>query len=343
MADGPAIRDDKQMIGPDAPPAEPADVGRGGMAGRAGGAAALIAAAVVAVALAGRTVTVPAWVLPPLAVAAGWTALVAVRLHRARSRNAGRRGWLLERERQAAAGAAIEQERARIARELHDIVSHNVSVMVVQAGAARASLTGTATTRAAGTDSDGDDLAEVLSAVEACGRDAMSELRNMLHLLAPPPDGSDPDLAPQPSMDRLGTLIDRVAFAGLPVEVTISGEPRPLPPGIDVAAYRVIQEALTNALKHATPGARAEVEVRYTGRNLRLEILTTGPSVLAHAPQPTSPRTSPHRSAPGEGPGAGRGLLGLRERVQMYGGDLHAGRRLGGGFRVRARIPLERP
>jgi len=305
-----SIRDDKHMIGPSRSAPAPRRVWL---------VAASALALVAAVGVAGRTVPVPAWVLPPLAVAVGWTVAVAVLLHRAAARDAGRQGWLLERERQAAAGAAIEQERARIARELHDIVSHNVSVMVVQAGAARAGVSA----------AEADELITALRAVEDCGRDAMSELRNMLELLAPAADGSEPDLAPQPSMDRLGTLIDRVAFAGLPVEVSVSGEPSPLPPGIDATAYRVIQEALTNALKHAAPGGRAEVEVRYTGRNLRLEILTTAPA--GGTVKPMKPTGS-----------SGRGLLGLRERVQMYGGDLHAARRLGGGFRVRARIPLER-
>jgi signal transduction histidine kinase len=198
----------------------------------------------------------------------------------------------------------------------------------------------------AGPGSAGPDVAELteaLRAVEECGRDAMTELRHMLELLAPAADGTEDALAPQPSLSRLGTLIDRVAFAGLPVEVTIGGDPHPLPPGIDVTAYRVVQEALTNALKHSAPGARAEVEVRYTGRNLRLEILTTGPSILRGDPaHPAVPDGSAGLEAT-TGSGMRRGLAGSRERVRVYGGDLYAGRRLGGGFRVRARIPLERP
>ena len=137
--------------------------------------------------------------------------------------------------------------------------------------------------------------------------------------------------APQPGLDRLGQLVDRVSFAGLPVEVRISGEPRPLPPGIDVTAYRIVQEALTNALRHGD-GGRAEVSVRYADHALRVEVLNTGPSVLTGGPAVPRPRE-----------GTGRGLLGLRERVAVYGGDLDARRRLGGGYRVRARIPLDRP
>jgi signal transduction histidine kinase len=264
------------------------------------------------------SIGVPAWAFVPIAAAVAIPVAVCLRLRRTVGQLAGQRAWRLERELQGAADDAVRAERERIARELHDIVGHTVSVMVVQAGSAR------------GATDDGE-LTAALRAVEDSGRAAMTELRHMLSLLAPAPDGGDAELAPQPSMSRLGTLIDRMAFAGLPVEVTIGGTPRPLPPGIDVTAYRVIQEALTNALKHAAPDTHAEVEVRYTDRNLRLEILTTGPSVLTgtgRAPAPTGDR---------------RGLTGLRERVRVYGGDLYAGRRLGGGFRVRTRIPLERP
>jgi signal transduction histidine kinase len=148
--------------------------------------------------------------------------------------------------------------------------------------------------------------------------------------------GGTAGLAPQPGLGRLSQLVDRISFAGLPVEVRISGEPRPLPEGIDVTAYRIIQEALTNALKHGD-GGKAEVTVRYADHALRVEVLNSGPSVLnGGAPAPSAP-VPLHRE------GAGRGLLGLRERVAVYGGDLDARRRLGGGYRVRARIPLDRP
>ncbi|MGW7417461.1 sensor histidine kinase [Streptomyces sp. NPDC054863] len=272
-----------------------------------------------------------------LAVACGAVGVLAVALVRARRahrRQVEERGWLLERERESAAGAAVDAERARIAGELHDIVSHNVSLMVVQASAAREVLA-----------TMPDAAAVAMTAVETAGRQAMTELRHLLGLLAPSPNGEDPaasapELAPQPSLSRLGPLIDRIAFAGLPVEVRISGEPRPLPAGIDVTAYRIIQEALTNALKHG-PGSGAEVTVRYADRYVRVEVLNSGPSVLAGTRQP------PHAGSPADGPGradgAGRGLLGLRERVAVYGGDLDARRRLGGGYRVRARIPLDRP
>lgn len=156
----------------------------------------------------------------------------------------------------------------------------------------------------------------------------MTELRHMLGLLGPAADGDDL-LAPQPGLSRLSSLVDRMCFAGLPVEVRISGEPRPLPSGVDLTAYRIVQEALTNALKHGD-GRQAEVTVRYADNHLRVEVLNTGPSALSGAPVSTED-------------GQGRGLLGLRERVAVLGGDLDARRRLGGGFRVRAKIPIERP
>ncbi|MFG2294278.1 sensor histidine kinase [Streptomyces sp. NPDC048603] len=273
------------------------------------------------------------------AVACAAACGLGVALVRARRRHRaalGERGWLLERERESAAQAAVDRERARIAAELHDIVSHNVSLMVVQAGAAREVLT-----------TMPDEAAAAMAAVESAGRGAMTELRHLLGLLAPSQSGEDEPygaeeapaggpsvLSPQPSLGRLSPLVDRISFAGLPVEVRISGEPRALPTGIDVTAYRIVQEALTNALKHGD-GGKAEVTVRYADHFLRVEVLNSGPSVLT-----------------GDGPrdgggiladGAGRGLLGLRERVAVYGGELDARRRLGGGYRVRARIPLDRP
>ncbi|QEV13710.1 sensor histidine kinase [Streptomyces fradiae ATCC 10745 = DSM 40063] len=261
--------------------------------------------------------------------AAGCLGVAVVRARRLHRAAIEERGWLLERERESAARIAVDAERARIATELHDIVSHNVSLMVVQAGAAREVLA-----------TMPDDAAAAMSAVETAGRNTMTELRHLLGLLAPAQNGDDEpygmDLSPQPSLSRLGPLIDRIAFAGLPVEMRISGEPRPLPTGIDVTAYRIIQEALTNALKHGD-GAKAEVTVRYADHYLRVEVLNSGPSVLSGG------RPAGREPVPGRADGTGRGLLGLRERVAVYGGDLDARRRLGGGYRVRARIPLDRP
>ncbi len=262
------------------------------------------------------------WLLVALVAAcaaAGWLSMTLARERRLHRRALDGQGWLLERERESAARTAVDAERARIAQELHDIVSHNVSLMVVQAGAAREVLP-----------TMPDQAAAALLAVEGAGRDAMTELRHLLGLLAPSQNGEDDgddgaDLSPQPSLSRLSPLIDRIAFAGLPVDVRISGEPRPLPAGIDLTAYRIVQEALTNAIKHGD-GGKAEVTVRYADHALRVEVLSSG--------------SAPDRP---QGDGAGRGLLGLRERVTVYGGDLDARRRLGGGYRVRARIPLDRP
>jgi signal transduction histidine kinase len=228
----------------------------------------------------------------------------------------------------------VDAERARIATELHDIVSHNVSLMVVQVSAAREVLAAALPGSSMQPEAD-----RALRAVEDAGRGAMTELRHLLGLLAPSPRGEDEqDLSPQPSLSRLSPLIDKIAFAGLPVEVRISGQPRPLPSGIDLTAYRIVQEALTNALKHGNK-AKADVTIRYADRSLRVEVLNTGPSALtgtAPTPAGQDPGTSREN-------GTGRGLLGLRERVALYGGDLDARRRLGGGYRVRARIPLDPP
>ncbi|MBT2232980.1 hypothetical protein KLK06_44730 [Nonomuraea sp. NEAU-A123] len=284
------------------------------------------------------------WLLAALVVVcavAGWLGMALVRERRRRREALEERGWLLEREREGAARAAVEEERSRIARELHDIVSHNVSLMVVQASAAREVLsTMPAEAEAA------------LKAVEGAGRDAMTELRHLLGLLAPSQSGDDDDepnggdLSPQPSLSGLSPLIDRIAFAGLPVDVRISGQPRPLPAGIDLTAYRIIQEALTNALKHGD-GVKAEVMVRYADHYLRVEVLNTGPSVLtggAAAPGKRDGKDGAESAQDADrSDGARRGLVGLRERVAVYGGELDARRRLGGGYRVRARIPLERP
>ncbi|MFI8404670.1 sensor histidine kinase [Streptomyces sp. NPDC085463] len=272
------------------------------------------------------------WLFIALAAAvgaAGCLGAVAVRARRLYRAAVEERGWLLERERESAARTAVDAERARIAAELHDVVSHNVSLMVVQAGAAREVL-----------DTMPEEAAAAMSAVETAGRNTMTESRHLFGLLAPAQNGDDApcdvDLSPQPSLSRLSPLIDRIAFAGLPVETRISGEPRPLPNGVDVTAYRIIQEALTNALKHGN-GAKAEVTVRYTDHYLRVEVLNDGPSVLSDG------GPARRRPVPGRAEGTGRGLLGLRERVTVYGGDLDARRRLGGGYRVRARIPLDRP
>jgi len=215
----------------------------------------------------------------------------------------------VERERRLAAQMAAAEERSRIARELHDVVAHSVGVMVVQAGAARRTL-----------DRQPEQAVAVLRSVEAVGREALAELRHMLGLLSG--DQTDTGLRPLPSLRDLDALIERVRAAGLPVTSRVEDEPRALGPSVELTAYRIVQEALTNTLKHA-PGARAEVVVSYRGHELAVEVADAG-----------------GRPAAGPPAGAGRGLIGMRERVAMLGGDLEAGKR-GDGFRVSARLPLE--
>jgi signal transduction histidine kinase len=211
-------------------------------------------------------------------------------------------------EHQAATHRAIEAEHARIASELHDVVTHNVSVMVVQAGAARKVVA-----------SSPGDAEEALLAIEASGRTAMAELRSMLGLLSPPAGGpGDGALRPQPGLAGLDALIGRVSAAGLPVELRVSGAPRPLPPGADLTAYRVVQEALTNVLRHAGESV-ASVWIKW-GEQLVITVSDDGTGTCGGPP--------------------GRGLLGLRERLSIYSGELDAGPRPGGGWQLRAVMPL---
>ncbi|HEX5299399.1 MAG TPA: sensor histidine kinase [Streptosporangiaceae bacterium] len=275
------------------------------------------AAAIVTAAFPNTTPPVPARftallvLLPTAAVAAG------MRTWQRRAGDSAERLRLAQAEHEAQTMRAVEAERARIASELHDVVTHNVSVMVVQAGAARSVL-----------GSSPEEAREALLAVEASGRTAMGELRHLLGLLAPAGDpGSGAEqaaLVPQPGLGQVQALVDRVRAAGLPTELVTEGA-RPLPPGVDLAAYRVVQEALTNVLKHGG-GARAVVRSVYGERELVITVTDDG---------------SPAGGGPQKPPGAGRGLIGLRERLGLYGGELDAGPRPGGGWRVRAVIPLE--
>jgi signal transduction histidine kinase len=250
---------------------------------------------------------VPFLILAPIAVAA-W----GLRTLQARADAEQERAAALEGEKAEAVSRAAEEERARIARELHDIVTHNVSVMVIQAGAARKVL-----------ESSPGQARDALLSVEASGRAAMTELRHVMGLLTPGAEA--PDLAPQPGMAQLETLVARVRAAGLPVELVVTGPPdTPMPDGVVLAGYRVVQEALTNAVKHAV-GSSAVVRVDYGADRLTIEVTDTG--------------GGPSSSA-GAGAGSGRGLIGLRERLALYGGTLRAGPRIRGGYRVEAVIPL---
>ena len=207
---------------------------------------------------------------------------------------------------------AVLAERARIAGELHDVIAHSVSVMTVQAGAARMLL-----------DDDPERAREPMTAVEETGRQALAEMRRLLGILRG--TGSEAELTPQPGIGQLDALVDQVRAAGLPVEVDSDGEPRALSPGVDLTAYRVVQEALTNVLRHAG-AARARVRVHWGSGELGLEVVNTG-----------HPRAAGERG--GDGGGGGYGLVGMRQRVALYGGELEAGPQPAGGYAVRARLP----
>jgi signal transduction histidine kinase len=217
-----------------------------------------------------------------------------------------RRAQVAERERDLAAREAVVEERARIARELHDVIAHHVSMIVIQAGAERRVL-----------DARDSSTREVLETVERTGRSALTEMRRLLGMLRN--DENDP-FTPQPGLADVPMLVSQLNEAGLPVELRVKGEPKELPVGIELSAYRIVQEALTNALKHAGE-ARASVDIRYETDSLALEIADDG------AGAPPLDR-------------GGHGLVGMRERVALYGGQLDAARRPGGGFAVRVLLPI---
>ena len=220
----------------------------------------------------------------------------------------------LEAERDAQAQIATAAERARIARELHDVIAHNVSVMVVQADGASYAL-----------DADPGRAREALAAISATGRQALAEMRRLLGVLRREEGAGTSERAPQPGIGELGELLDQARGAGLPVSFTVEGEPQPLPGGIALAAYRIVQESLTNTRKHAGPVASASVTLRYSDAALVLAISDDGRSDLGGAAMPGA---------------TGHGLTGMRERVAMYGGSVAAGPRPAGGFEVVATLPL---
>jgi signal transduction histidine kinase len=219
------------------------------------------------------------------------------------------RAMLAEREREAAARIAVAEERARIARELHDIVAHAMSVMVLQVGAVRHKLPQTL---------EGD--RDALGRVEQAGRTALAEMRRLLGAMRR--DGDGVELGPQPGLDALDSLVQDVSRAGLPVRVHVHGERFPLPRAIDLSAYRIVQEGLTNALKHAH-ASQADVTVRYRPDELELEIADDG-------------------KGPATTNGHGHGLVGIRERVNIYGGEMSVGAAPAGGFILSARLPVDR-
>jgi signal transduction histidine kinase len=212
----------------------------------------------------------------------------------------------LEQEREERARAAVAEERGRIARELHDVIAHSMSVIVVQAGAAEQIL--------------GNDPArarEALRSIRRAGNDVLDEMRRLLGILRR--EDEELTLAPQPSIARLDELLGQARAGGLPVELVVHRQPRQLAPGVELAAYRIVQEALTNSRKHA--GAAHAQVIRYAPDALELDVVDDG-------------------RAAQQGGGTGHGLVGMRERAVLYGGVLEAGARPGGGFAVHARLPL---
>jgi signal transduction histidine kinase len=244
----------------------------------------------------------------PLRFVVAWVAGYALRERAEQAEAAEERATHAEREREAAARIAVAEERARIARELHDIVAHAVSVMVLQVGAVRHKLP--------------DSLAEdrdALRGVERAGRRALAEMRRLLAAMRR--EGDEAELVPQPGLDGLGSLLDEIGRAGLPVELHVDGAPFPLPRGVDLSAYRIVQEGLTNALKHAH-ASDADVTVRYGPDELEIEVRDNG----------TGTATSD---------GLGHGLIGVRERVKIYGGTMSAGTASNGGFVLSTSLPLD--
>lgn len=213
-----------------------------------------------------------------------------------------------EREREEQARLAVAEERARIARELHDVVGHSVSVMTVQAAGARRLL-----------DPDQEREREALMVVEQTGREALAEMRRLVGVLRRPEEA--PALAPQPSLEHVDRLVEQAREAGLPVELRVEGDPVELTAGLDLTAYRLVQEGLTNAVKHAR-ATHADVLLRYDDGHVELTVTDDG-------------------TGDGDGESGGHGLVGMRERVSVYGGELEAGPRPGGGYRLRARLPIE--
>jgi signal transduction histidine kinase len=243
----------------------------------------------------------------PLRFVAAWIAGFALRAREEQAEAAEVRAVQAEGEREAAARIAVAEERARIARELHDVVAHAVSVMVLQVGAVRHKLP--------------DALAEdrdALRSVERAGRTALAEMRRLLAAMRH--EGDEVEFVPQPGLEALHTLLDEVGRAGLPARLHVDGEPFPLPRGIDLSAYRIVQEGLTNALKHAN-ASDADVTVRYRPDEVEIEVRDNGAAVATTD-------------------GLGHGLVGVGERVKIYGGEMSAGTAPEGGFVLSTRLPI---
>ena len=250
-------------------------------------------------------------VVTPILYALAWLAVFALRDRGVRADDAEERAARLEQEHEVDALRAVVEERTRIARELHDIIGHSLSVMTVQTSGVRRLLRPEQAKER-----------EALLSVEQTGREALAEMRQVVGALRDPKEG--PALAPQPSLSRVDKLVAQACDAGLAAHLDIEGEPVPLPAGVDLTAYRLVQEGLTNAIKHAA-ARHAEVRIRYGADRVEIEVCDDG------------------RGTNGADPianGGGNGLVGMRERVSIYGGELEAGPRAEGGFRLRARFPV---
>lgn len=247
------------------------------------------------------------FVFIPILFGISWLAGFALHSREEQAEAAELRAAQAEREREVAARIAVAEERARIARELHDVVAHAVSVMVLQTGAVRHKLPASL-----------EDELDALKGVERAGREALAEMRRLLGAMRR--DGDDLELVPQQGLDGLEALLDEVGRAGLPVELHVEGERFPLPPAIDLSAYRIVQEGLTNALKHAH-ASKADVTLGYAPHELRIDVRDDGRGTVSLD-------------------GGGYGLVGVRERVKIFGGDMTAGRAPDGGFALSARLPI---
>ncbi|MFE3850890.1 sensor histidine kinase [Streptomyces griseorubiginosus] len=252
----------------------------------------------------------------PFALA--WVLGDSIRTRRAYFAQLEERNARLEKEREAQAKVAVAAERARIARELHDVVAHNVSVMVVQADGAAYVL-----------DAAPDQAKKALETISSTGRQALAEMRRLLGVLRTGEHQEGGEYVPQPDVEQIEDLVEQCRGSGLPVDFKVEGTPRPLPSGVELTAYRIVQEALTNTRKHGGPNAGASVRLVYFDDGLGLLVEDDG-------------KGAPHELyEEGGADGAGHGLIGMRERVGMVGGTLDAGPRPGGGFRISALLPLK--
>ncbi|MEU7468977.1 sensor histidine kinase [Streptomyces sp. NPDC044984] len=266
----------------------------------------------------GVATNIAVMVLQAVPFALAWVLGDSIRTRRAYFAQLEERAARLEKEREAQAKVAVAAERARIARELHDVVAHNVSVMVVQADGAAYVL-----------DAAPDQAKKALETISSTGRQALAEMRRLLGVLRTGEHQEAGEYVPQPDVQQIEDLVEQCRGSGLPVDFKVEGTPRPLPSGVELTAYRIVQEALTNTRKHGGPNAGASVRLVYFDDGLGLLVEDDG-------------KGAPHELYEEGGfDGQGHGLIGMRERVGMVGGTLDAGPRPGGGFRISVLLPLK--